>query len=108
MGIQAPITKLFVHYDSAGICLPDVRVESFVSGYANLLQQKQDTPMVIRVANELTVLAFRALIKEKRINHLDICFVVNNVELYTNKDGRLETYPTELCISENLLMRMLD
>lgn len=107
--MEAPIIKLFVRYESNGLCLPDERVEAYVSGYATLLKQPQETPpMIISVANELTFLAFRALIKEKKIKHTDICFVVNNVELHPNKDGRLENYPAEFCISENFLMRMLD
>jgi len=104
--MEAPIIKLFVRYEDSGICLPDSKVEAFVSGYATLLQNPHFRD-VISVANELTILAFRTLIKEKKIAHTDICFVVNNTEFYTNKDGRLETYPSELCVSEKLLDRIM-
>jgi hypothetical protein len=105
--MEAPIIKLFVHFNDEGTCLPDSKVEAFTSGYATLLKEKQEVPIVINVANELTILAFRTLIKEKKIAHTDICFVVNNVELYANKDGRLETYPPEFCVSEKLLDRIM-
>ena len=105
--------KISIEYSPDGQAISDFEVED----WANDIVKESMTPLsnftgerVIgrRVSTALAIHQIRAFIKQGKLNHSEVIFVHNGLELKPDKDGRLENWPNGFCDNqENLLYILL-
>lgn len=100
--------KMRVYYEPNSIAFSwsDGITERQARSLARILD-KSAVDITVRIANELSILAFRVLVKEGVIDHHRIIFHINNREYKVNTDGRFVEDIPVVSIMDDLFSRML-
>lgn len=81
---------LMIGYDKAGTRVPDANVEKWVDKKVKSYLSRSGKDMVLSVANDLAILAFRVAVKEGKISHKEIIFTDLTTTTRVDKNGNLE------------------
>lgn len=92
---------MIVEYSNTGFAVADGDAISYASkAWANQLD--------IKVSSEITILAFRVLVRDGFIKHDELVFLFKGQKIQVDSKGELEKYPNGFCDTfSSLLFRLI-